>query len=77
MSEKKPRSGSTLRLFRYCRSCADRYGLPAGDGNRLPTPGRCELCGQIAIRYFTDKTLTAAVLGVDIDAIIAERALNN
>jgi hypothetical protein len=48
-----------------------------GEGNRLPKPKRCELCGQIEVRYFTDKTLTAAVLGVDVDAINEERALNN
>lgn len=77
MSEHKRRSEVLVSLFRYCRSCGEEYGFPMGEGNRLPTPDRGELCGQIAVRYFSDKALTAAVLGVDVDAIIAERALNN
>jgi len=77
MSEKKSRFDVPVRLFRYCLSCADHYGLPAGGGNRLPNPARCELCGGTGVRYFSDRTLTALVLGVDVDAIIEERVSRN
>jgi len=77
MSEQKRRSDFTMNLFCYCRSCAAQYCLPAGEGNRLPDTARCELCGQIAVPYITDRTLSALLFGVDVDAIIAERALNN
>jgi len=77
MSEQEHRFVFILNLFRYCRSCAKQYGLPVGEGNRLPTPEKCELCGQVAVRYFMDKTLAAMLLGVDVDEIKAERALNS
>ena len=77
MSEQSRRSGVPVKLVFYCRNCAVQYGLPVGEKNRLPKPNTCELCGQIAVRYFTDKTVTAMVLGVDVDAIMEERALIN
>jgi len=77
MMEKERRPDITLKLFCYCRSCADQYGLPACSGNRLPNTARCELCGQIAVPYFMVKSLAALVLGVDVDRIKEERALNN
>ena len=57
----RPRPAATVKLFCYCRSCVDQYGLPVGEGNRLLKAKRCELCGQVAVRYFSDKTLTAKV----------------
>lgn len=77
MSEEKLRSDVAVKLFCYCRSCAVQYGLPAGEGNRLPDTARCELCRQIAVPYITDRTLGALLFGVDMDAIVTKRALNN
>jgi len=36
MSEQKRWSDLTVKLVHYCRSCAKQYGLPVGEGNRLP-----------------------------------------